>query len=420
MNEVVRQLRRVVTRSDGATLSDVELLRAFAASEDGTAFALLVERHGPLVWGVCRRILRDHHAAEDAFQATFLVLARKAGSVAAGELLAGWLHGVARNVARKVRSTLSQTTGRERPLSEAPEPPIAEVSQDNLAAGLDEAIARLPAAYRTVLILCDLEGRTRKEVAELLGLPEGTVASRLARARSLLGRRLGVDALGVLSSLPAAPVPAVLVSTTVELAPLFVTGSSVGIAPNVADLAEGVLRLMMRTKRMALLALLLLLGTVGLPFALPAGGDDQPAREAEKPKEAGGLTGRIVVLSKLPLEGGELKAELVLTNAGPVPVTICTLSGGYRSGDGDRTWFDDTFCPDFWKSDRPRAEEFAKHLVTLNPGQRHSFPILVRGVRGAEGQFKLTASYETGEAFAKQYGTWTGHVKAGPIVIPVR
>src|SRR5436190_9528852 len=125
-SEVIRHLHRAVLRGDGAGLTDGQLLDCFIAHRDEAAFAALVRRHGPMVWGVCRRLLRSHHDAEDAFQATFLVLVRKAASVLPREQVANWLYGVAYRTALKARAAAARRDARERQGLILPEPPVAE------------------------------------------------------------------------------------------------------------------------------------------------------------------------------------------------------------------------------------------------------------------------------------------------------
>src|SRR5436305_39709 len=124
ITEVVQHLRRAMDRQDEAGLTDGQLLGRFIEQQDETAIATLVRRHGPMVWGVCRRILRSHHDAEDAFQATFLVLVRKAASIRSRELLANWLYGVAQQTARKARQTAAKRQARERQVAAMPEPHV--------------------------------------------------------------------------------------------------------------------------------------------------------------------------------------------------------------------------------------------------------------------------------------------------------
>jgi RNA polymerase sigma factor (sigma-70 family) len=185
-NSGVLHFLRGLFPASAAAQTDRELLRGFAARRDESAFATLVERHGPLVWGVCRRLLRQQQDAEDAFQATFLVLARKAGSVPWREDAANWLYAVALRAARKVRARADRQRRLEgevamTPPIDAPEGPDAETS-----AVLTEEVGRLPDKYRRPVVLCYLQGKSYGEAAQLLGWPEGTVSGRLARARELL------------------------------------------------------------------------------------------------------------------------------------------------------------------------------------------------------------------------------------------
>src|SRR5262249_51972641 len=148
---------------------------------DEAAIAALVGRHGPMVWGVCRRVLRHHHDAEDAFQATFLVLVRKAASITPREMVANWLYGVAYHTALKARATAAKRRARERQVIAMPEPQVGEqVPLNPLLLLLDQELSRLPDKYRVVILLCDLQGLTRKEAGRQLEMPEGTFAGRLA------------------------------------------------------------------------------------------------------------------------------------------------------------------------------------------------------------------------------------------------
>ena len=185
---VVIQHLRADLRPDGDGLTDGELLARFLGIRDEDAFAALVRRHAPMVWGVCRRRL-NHHDAEDAFQATFLVLVRKAAGVPR-QAVANWLYGVARQTAVRLRAAAAKRGRRETQVVNMPEPTLAEVRDADWHSVLDEELGRLPDHYRGVIVLCDLEGMTRKEAARQLGIPEGSVASRLARARAMLAKRL--------------------------------------------------------------------------------------------------------------------------------------------------------------------------------------------------------------------------------------
>src|SRR3984893_1617824 len=148
-------------RPDGGGMTDGELLGRFLRSRDHDALAALVRRHAPMVWGVSRRLLRNHHDAEDAFQATFLVLVRKAADVPR-QAVANWLYGVARQTAVRLRATAAKRGRRETQVVNMPEPTVPEVRDTDLQAMLDEELSRLPDHYRGVVVLCDLEGMTRK------------------------------------------------------------------------------------------------------------------------------------------------------------------------------------------------------------------------------------------------------------------
>jgi RNA polymerase sigma factor (sigma-70 family) len=311
LQAAVRHLHQLV-RADGADgLSDAELLQRFVAGRDEAAFELLVWRHGPMVLGVCRRVLRRDQDAEDAFQATFLVLVRKAGSIGNGAAVGSWLHKVAYRVALGARARADQRGRREKPLVDVPAAETDGTWRD-LAPVLDEEVSRLPYKYRVPLVLCYLEGKTLDEAARQLGCPRGTVGSRLARGRERLRLRLARRGLGfacgaLAAVLPrtatGAAVPAPLVRTTVRIAVGFAHAPGV-ISPNVVVLTEGVLRAMSMNKVNTLVGLVLVIaalatGAGGLSYRMyaaekgegpsltalgaPAPQDDQP--KADKPAE---------------------------------------------------------------------------------------------------------------------------------------
>src|SRR6516225_4613435 len=163
MGNAMDSLRRTVLAGCQADLTDGQLLENYLSRRDEAAVAALVRRHGPMVWGVCRRIARNHHDAEDAFQATFLVLVKKAASVRPRAMVGNWLYGVARQTALKARATAAKRRARARQVADMPEPAASEqdLGSDWLAA-LDQELSRLPAMYRVAIVLCDLEGKTRK------------------------------------------------------------------------------------------------------------------------------------------------------------------------------------------------------------------------------------------------------------------
>ena len=182
LNRVIQRIRAAAAQGGAAGLADGDLLDLFLLRRDDAAFAELVRRHGPMVLGVCRRVLKNPHDADDAFQATFLILVRRGDSVRPRGRVGAWLHGVAYRTALEARRAAAK-----RRLKEAKAAPRIEAPVDvweELRPALDRELARLPAKYRVPLLACDLEGKTRKEAAAQLGWPEGTVASRLSRARA--------------------------------------------------------------------------------------------------------------------------------------------------------------------------------------------------------------------------------------------
>jgi RNA polymerase sigma factor (sigma-70 family) len=215
---VIRHLRRMVRPAAGEGISDAQLLERFAVQGDEAAFELLMWRHGPMVWGLCRRILQDHHEAEDVFQATMLVLARKAGSIGQYQSIASWLYKVTYRIALRARAGSSK---RARFQKQVRQLPAAVVLPDTESAGgelrqvIDEEVTRLPEKYRAPVVLCYLQNKTNEEAAKLLRWPVGTVKTRLVRARDLLGRSLGrrgmaLSAAGLAPALASPPAEAAL------------------------------------------------------------------------------------------------------------------------------------------------------------------------------------------------------------------
>lgn len=203
--KVWRRLRRLVDAPDEAVASDGQLLERFTTQHDEAAFVALVERHGPLVQGTCRRVLRDSHAAEDAFQAVFLVLAQRAAALERRPSLAGWLHGVAFRIALRARFHAMRRRVMEQPMIEPDKLATADPSTDTdrreIEEFVDAEVQRLPARYREPLVLCYLQGKTNEQAALDLGQPAGSISRYLKRARELLRERLvrrGVVAPAVL------------------------------------------------------------------------------------------------------------------------------------------------------------------------------------------------------------------------------
>jgi RNA polymerase sigma factor (sigma-70 family) len=296
----------------GGGLTDGQLLGRFIATRDEAAFAALVRRHGPMVLGVCRRVLSDFHHAEDAFQATFLVLARKATAVRKHESVGSWLYGTAYRTALEARTMSARRRARERPMNDMPHPEVLPAEAHDWMPLLDRELNLLPEKYRAAIILCDLEGRTRREAARLLAITEGTLSSRLARGRALLAKRLarcGVTLSGgamavALSNEASAAVSASLVSCTAKSAALVAAGQVGAVSTTALLLMKGVMKAMLMKKlRLVVGAVLVVvaLGAVGLGYQAGGSGSAQAA-PPDKPKNELEALRRENELLKLNLE----------------------------------------------------------------------------------------------------------------------
>jgi RNA polymerase sigma factor (sigma-70 family) len=303
---VLGNLRRIAFQQGAVELTDGELLERYVARRDDDAFAGLVQRHGPMVLGVCRRILANAQDTEDAFQATFLVLACKAASIVPREMVGSWLYGAACLAAQKARAVACRRRARERQVSPMPEPAtVAEGLWHDLEPLLDRELAGLPDKYRLPIVLCDLEAKTRKEAARQLGWPEGTVAGRLARGRAMLARRLTRHGLpcsgGVLAAVLAEQaegevVPAPLMAATVKIGARVAAGKAVVgriVSESVAAIAAGVMKAMLLSKLKILVPLFLCLVLAGIGASMLAHqalaiGKAPPAKP-EAPRKAAAL-----------------------------------------------------------------------------------------------------------------------------------
>lgn len=289
---ILHQLRQTLLRQDGAGLTDGQLLRSFLHQRNEAAFEALVRRHGPMVRGVCRRILRNAHDADDAFQAAFLVLLRKASALELREVLGDWLHGVAYRTALKARTSEARRRMKEKQAPRREAIVEQEDSPDWLPL-LDQEIGRLPEKYRLPVVLCDLQGRTRKEAAQQLGWPEGTLSGRLSRARAMLARRLtrrgvtlsaGAVTMG-LASEASARLPFSLVGSTCKAAMGFAVGSAAGVVPvHIAALTEGVVKAMFLSKlknvfALGMVALVLTSGVGAWRYAAVVGQEEKRPQE---------------------------------------------------------------------------------------------------------------------------------------------
>lgn len=284
-----RQLTEAIIRAAvqaPAEGADADLLGRFVTTRDSAAFAELVRRHGPMVLGVCRRALGNTPDADDAFQAVWLVLVRKAPSVSPRGAVGNWLYGVATRTAIHARCAITRRRSAQRELPDVPDPKPHNSDSSDIASVLDAELAHLPAKYRAAVVLCELEGRSLKEAAEQLGVPFGTAASRLARGRALLAERL--KARGFAAALIAgvfatatAPVSARLNELTLAL----LTAGPQEIARPVSELARGVLSTMLTEKLKAtgwvVVAIALTVGAVVWVWTATAGA--QPAPQPPKP-----------------------------------------------------------------------------------------------------------------------------------------
>jgi RNA polymerase sigma factor (sigma-70 family) len=270
---VVQHIRKI---AGGEEATDGDLLERFTSQHEEAVFDVLLRRYGPLVLGVCQRVLNHEQDAEDAFQATFLVLARRAGSIQKQASLGSWLYGVSYRLALKVKAGAARRRALERRVATMPPPqPRDETAWSELRPALDLELSRLPEKYRAPLVLCYLEGKTHAEAAQVLGWPCGSMSKRLTRARELLRARLrerGVAlSTGLLATLltekARAAVPTALAESSSKAAVLVATGKAVTgvVSTHVAALAEGVMRTMLTTKLK--LGLLLLFGMAVLAAA---------------------------------------------------------------------------------------------------------------------------------------------------------
>ncbi len=305
MTGLIRRLRYLA--KPAVTDSDADLLSRFARVRDESAFAALVARYGPMVFAVCRRVLRDAHAAEDASQATFLVLARRAGSIERPDSLAGWLYGVAYRVALKARPRSRPEPILSSDRADRQHDLLSEVSARELLEILEEELQRLPEALRLSVVLCCLEGLSQEEAAQRLGCTAGSIRGRLERGRKRLHERLvrrGLTLPATMATVEASRgvASAALAGKIVQGAMAFASGGRGVVSQQVIALAEGGLRAMFWTKMKVVLVVLVASGLVGtgtswlaigpgqgdpVNIARAAGAEPKPIERKEKlgPKE---------------------------------------------------------------------------------------------------------------------------------------
>lgn len=302
LSSVLQHLHRLVGAGGPDEVSDGDLLGRFAKDRDEAAFELLVWRHGPMVLGLCQRLLQQEQDAEDVFQASFLTLARKAASIGKREALPSWLYKVAYRIACRARGKIALCVNHTTHVGELAAPHAeSDVIWRDLRGVLDQEVAGLPEAYRRPIVLCYLEGKSNDEAARLLGCPKGTLSARLARARDRLRRRLtrrgctlSAAALAAVMAekAVAGTIAPELVRATVRAALAYLSGKTGLLSAKALALTEGVLRMMWYRKMTMLASLLLALVVADVGVGLMVGqtwaGDDperQQATQADPPPQ---------------------------------------------------------------------------------------------------------------------------------------
>jgi RNA polymerase sigma factor (sigma-70 family) len=360
----VQNLCRRLGTPGGAGTSDAELLDRWVAARDEAAFELLLRRHAPLVLGVCRRLLHRPQDVEDAFQAAFLLLVRKAASIRRGQAVGSWLYKVTYRVALRARSSQENLPARTPPdLATFPAPPDDELLWRDLRPVLDDEVQRLPEKYRSAFVLCHLQGLTNQEAADALGCPLGTVLSRLSwarqRLRSRLTRRgLVVSAAGLVTALtenaaPAAVPPTLIQSTLAASIRFSAAPAGTAGATRSSLLADGVSktmflnRLKLMTVAAAVLGLLTVCGiaavhrTEGAPpaprgTAKPPAPGDTPAKERNWVVVPAAHDGIVEVIGREVKPGEKVPADrLVTVRQGGKMKQYCRLLKGDRVEKGE-------------------------------------------------------------------------------------
>jgi RNA polymerase sigma factor (sigma-70 family) len=345
-SSIVNSLRKCLDAEGAGDRTDAELLALFAARRDEAAFAAIMRRHGRMILRLCQRTLRHTEDAEDVFQATFLVLARMAGSIRKREALGSWLYGVAYRLAQRSRAATARRRNIERNVPEMPSrgQPL-DIDLRDLQAILDEEVARLPDKYRDAFVSCCLEGKSRTEAAQALGWKEGTLASRLAHARLVLQERLSRRGVTLSAALGAtalaqgetlASVPPALAASTLVAVVQFVAGkATVAASCQAVALATGMLQTLMfaRLRFLALVLLGFMLLSAGAGFAAvrtlqPADDDQAVARPADVPADGKGHDSDAAVAQAAQIQArtdryGEALPDGVIRRFGTVRLRQC-------------------------------------------------------------------------------------------------
>jgi RNA polymerase sigma factor (sigma-70 family) len=408
---LLEHIRRLAGTPPGSQRPDGQLLERFTLERDEAAFAALVRRHGPMVLNVCRSVLRHEQDAEDAFQATFLVLTRKADSIRQPEAVAGWLYEVAYRVAVKAQADAARRRAREQraPLMAAADPTLDMTLRD-LRRVLHEELHRLPEKYRVPLVLCYLEGRSHAEAAAHLGLGKGTFRGRLDRGREQLRRRLaarGVALSALLCAAAVAPKAAAesLVGSVARAAVLSVGDAAVpgAFSTKVSALAEGVIRAMFTSKlkiaTAVLLAVSLIATGAGVLAHQAVTGTERPANPRSEVRSQRSEIGD--QKPKLAAGKGEGKAAAAQANPGVDEMDFIAYAGRVLGPEG-------------------RAVAGAKLYLTEAVGYlKRPAPSPVYATTGADGRFRFQVSKaKFGDRFTVVTAT---AAKCGPdwVMVPV-
>ncbi|HEV3260671.1 MAG TPA: sigma-70 family RNA polymerase sigma factor [Gemmataceae bacterium] len=414
----LQHLRQLIRQGAAAELPDTALLERFVGQRDEAAFEVLVWRHGPMVLSLCQRLLHNPHDAEDVLQATFLTLARKAGSIRKRESLGSWLYKVAYRIALHAKARAANSGAAAGAMQDVPaaEGPDEDVWQQ-VRPLLDEAIQRLPEKYRTPIVLCYLQGKTNREAAAQIGCPIGTVCTRLARARGLLRRQLARHGVALSAALlgtvlsrhavsAAASTP--LVVSTVKAACLLAagqTGAAGLISANVASLVQGASKAMFLTKLKITAVLLLAAGVVAAGAgvlthravaarqadsrqSLAARAPDQAVKSAapkkaarpevakDDGKSAVAFAGLVLDPDGKPFAGAKLCVLYDTLNSLPLPVRGTTGKDGRFRFNVARTDFDKTSDSEPWRNTSvvALADGYGLGFEIPRPGKKPQSP----------------------------------------------
>jgi RNA polymerase sigma factor (sigma-70 family) len=413
LGTVLRHIRHFVDPAGVRELSDAQLLERFVHWREESAFAALLGRHGRLVWSVCRQVLHHEQDAEDAFQATFLVLARHAGSIRRGQAVSSWLYHVAYRIALRAGTDRTRRRTHERQAGAMTHGEAgSNLAWRELQDVLDAELQRLPEKYRAPFVLCCLEGKSKPEAAQLLGWKEGTVSGRLAQARKLLQQRLTQRGMMFSAALCATTLareaeaaPAALVGHTVRGAVLCATDqtAAAGFRAEVAALAEGVTKAMFISKARLATALLLAVGifAAGLGLlsrqALAArSAKDPPAEKSTAPQAspvalAPGGASPVASAPGAANEGKEdaivLKGRVLGPNGKPVPGARLRFVNVEAESDKDGTYRVALPRPDEFKGAFTKTTRYWYVIAATAPGYGLDFRQI--GTAGADGTLDL-------------------------------